>query len=502
MQHLKYVVCSLIVVTSLIVLIFMMTILQEHTTRWSTVGIDLTVYRSALGGNGAAHPAGDEEQVRQRLKPNAQMLLLSSPRNSCVCERRNALQLHTDYPPAELKAIRLRRHLQFQEFLQRRESQLSQVLVAEPNSPLAYPTRGVEVRPQQSILIPGLGLYTVSRDKYEVTLWAQRGVFDTVSEVDGVVVQGLQTERLSLSSRHLPSLNVQLRAVTYTNTAYLPGTAETVLMRSGSHKAEIPIRVAHPEIPRLYDGGADGDIGKLVTVVTKTFLRYDKLRGLIRSIRQFYPNVTIIVADDSDKTEMVQEPRVEQYIMPFGKGWFAGRNLAISQVTTKYLLWVDDDFLFTEGTSLERMVEVLDKTLFDVVGGKVANNAFQHKLKVVAGSPEEGDCLFRLSGSYQQLDGFPSCDIVDVVVNFFMARTTSVRAVGFDPQFSRVGHTEFFIDGLGKLRVATCSDVSIGHAAKMPGSQQKYNKFRRAPDAHSRTVRALFFKNHLKCYDL
>ena len=42
------------------------------------------------------------------------------------------------------------------------------------------------------------------------------------------------------------------------------------------------------------------------------------------------------------------------------QGWFAGRNLAVSQVTTKYFLWVDDDFLFTENTKIEKLVEVME----------------------------------------------------------------------------------------------------------------------------------------------
>lgn len=49
------------------------------------------------------------------------------------------------------------------------------------------------------------------------------------------------------------------------------------------------------------------------------------------------------------------------------QGWFAGRNLAISQVTTKYVLWVDDDFFFDNNTKIEVLVDVLEKTELDVV---------------------------------------------------------------------------------------------------------------------------------------
>lgn len=41
----------------------------------------------------------------------------------------------------------------------------------------------------------------------------------------------------------------------------------------------------------------------------------------------------------------------------------------MSQVTTKYVLWVDDDFIFTQNTKLEKMVDILEKTTLDLVRG-------------------------------------------------------------------------------------------------------------------------------------
>lgn len=58
------------------------------------------------------------------------------------------------------------------------------------------------------------------------------------------------------------------------------------------------------------------------------------------------------------------------------QGWFAGRNLAVSQVTTKYLLWVDDDFIFTADTKLEKLVEVLESTTLDLVGHSSVSSLF------------------------------------------------------------------------------------------------------------------------------
>lgn len=55
------------------------------------------------------------------------------------------------------------------------------------------------------------------------------------------------------------------------------------------------------------------------------------------------------------------------WYVSMSQGWFAGRNLAVSQVTTKYVLWVDDDFIFTANTKLEKLVDVLEKTTLDLV---------------------------------------------------------------------------------------------------------------------------------------
>lgn len=36
-------------------------------------------------------------------------------------------------------------------------------------------------------------------------------------------------------------------------------------------------------------------------------------------------------------------------------------------MATKYVLWVDDDFIFTSNTKLEKMVDILEKTTLDLV---------------------------------------------------------------------------------------------------------------------------------------
>lgn len=45
-------------------------------------------------------------------------------------------------------------------------------------------------------------------------------------------------------------------------------------------------------------------------------------------------------------------------------------------MTTKYLLWVDDDFIFTADTKLEKLVEVLERTTLDLVSPSPAGPPF------------------------------------------------------------------------------------------------------------------------------
>ncbi|NP_001400906.1 beta-1,4 N-acetylgalactosaminyltransferase 1 isoform 7 [Homo sapiens] len=419
--------------------------------------------------------------------------------NNCSCESSGgglplpfqkqvrAIDLTKAFDPAELRAASATREQEFQAFLSRSQSPADQLLIAPANSPLQYPLQGVEVQPLRSILVPGLSLQAASgQEVYQVNLTASLGTWDVAGEVTGVTLTGEGQADLTLVSPGLDQLNRQLQLVTYSSRSYQTNTADT----------------------------AQYNISALVTIATKTFLRYDRLRALITSIRRFYPTVTVVIADDSDKPERVSGPYVEHYLMPFGKGWFAGRNLAVSQVTTKYVLWVDDDFVFTARTRLERLVDVLERTPLDLVGGAVREisgfaTTYRQLLSVEPGAPGLGNCLRQRRGFHHELVGFPGCVVTDGVVNFFLARTDKVREVGFDPRLSRVAHLEFFLDGLGSLRVGSCSDVVVDHASKLKlpwtsrdAGAETYARYRypgSLDESQMAKHRLLFFKHRLQC---
>ncbi|KAM4588998.1 beta-1,4 N-acetylgalactosaminyltransferase 1 [Odontesthes bonariensis] len=452
-------------------------------------------------------------------------------RNGCVCEgdsggvnlpfaqllfpRVSAHPLYTAFDSSELEEMKTRRAKEYKSFQSRSKTPADVLIIAEANSPLQYPTQGLEVRPLKTIIVQGLALLDLPRDNYSINITAMLGTLNIAAEVDGVKIKGDGEMHMTLTSSLLPNLNRQLQFVTYTNTLFHPSTADTVQIETEEHQAVFTIKIRHGVTPKLYNTGSKGEynISTLVTVATKTFLRYEKLQNLIDSIRRYYPTVTIVIADDSENPKTVSGPYIEHYIMPFGKGWFAGRNLAVSQVTTKYVLWVDDDFVFTANTKLEKLVDVLEKTTLDLVGGAVREATgytatYRQTISIEPGE-EDGDCLHMRRGYHHVIQDFPNCVVTDGVINFFLARTDKVQQVGFDPRLARVAHLEFFIDGLGSLHVGSCDDVIINHATKIKlpwisqsESDKTYTKFRYPPassDASRTKNGLLFFKNRFQC---
>ncbi|XP_006825982.1 beta-1,4 N-acetylgalactosaminyltransferase 1-like [Saccoglossus kowalevskii] len=186
--------------------------------------------------------------------------------------------------------------------------------------------------------------------------------------------------------------------------------------------------------------------------------------------------MAILIADDSRNKQTLNGTNVKHFLMPYLEGYAAGKNLLVSQVRTKYLLWVDDYFEFTRGTILERLLEKLESPTaeLDVVAGFISDhkggvsdtiNNDPWKWLKYSRDPDGNGCIVRTETSfpYGTVERFPNCAFKDVVPNFFMAKTESLRKVGFDSTFEQVAHHELFIDGWGYLKIVQCDDVTILH---------------------------------------
>jgi len=202
-----------------------------------------------------------------------------------------------------------------------------------------------------------------------------------------------------------------------------------------------------------------------VTFIIKTFERPKTLGRLLKSIRQFYYDVKIIVADDSKKTSKNKNRRIcakynTQYIeLPYDSGLSKGRNEMVQMVKTKFFLLLDDDYIFIDKTDIFKLKNILLNYHLDIVGGGWI----------------EGENVRHFEGIYELEDGklhlFPKfydkineCYFCDFVHNFFLAKTDSVRQILWDEKLKLIEHTDFFFRARGKLKVGYVPTVAIFHA--------------------------------------
>ncbi len=209
-----------------------------------------------------------------------------------------------------------------------------------------------------------------------------------------------------------------------------------------------------------------------LTVIAKTFERPRSARRMIASLRRVFDG-PIVVADDSETPLSHDDAAVRIVVLPFDSGVAAGRNAALAEVATEFVMSVDDDFVFTPDVDLGRVVEFLRRNReVDLVGGAVINlPLFQTtdyataRLFTYRGDP------IRPAGTV--IDGLP---VLYKVPQFWIARTGSVRRVGWDENLKRVDHNDFFTRAYGALLTVYDRQFYCLHA--QPKFDGRYQAFR------------------------
>lgn len=141
------------------------------------------------------------------------------------------------------------------------------------------------------------------------------------------------------------------------------------------------------------------DIFQCVTIVIKTRHREIYTIQLIKSILKYYQGIKIIVVDEIINSLDEKQYKAEQLAFPWQKvvdlsdsiiyfqtrpGISFGRNLGLQMTTTKYALFADDDFIFTNQTNILKLLHVLETTDASIVGGTLQpDNFFNGILKAV-----------------------------------------------------------------------------------------------------------------------
>ena len=130
----------------------------------------------------------------------------------------------------------------------------------------------------------------------------------------------------------------------------------------------------------------------------------------------------------------------------------------------------------TPETKLELLFNIIEDLNYDVVSGKVGFDnhvtKFQEKNRFYVERNQDGFCYDRRPAPYHvKIPEYPDCKISDIVTNYFIARTTSAGTIRMDPQFRERAHREWFLDGVGFLRIAKegfiCSQRGLLAAGKL-----------------------------------
>ena len=239
-----------------------------------------------------------------------------------------------------------------------------------------------------------------------------------------------------------------------------------------------------------------------LTIIIKTLDRYDCLKKLIKSIVKKYKDIPILIGDDSliSCKEKVKKDfplhNIEVYELPHDCGLSYGRNFLLTKVKTKYFCLCDDDFVFDKKTDLVRALEIIKEKKVDILGGYIRNykiiKSFKDHIIRLAQKILHYELPTNYIGSMKEENGilyvdyrikdFPKYEEVDIVMNFFIAKTDIIKKNPWDNDLKLQEHTAFFyIVNKNHLKIAFTNELSVRHC---PVQNKKYRNFRTRNFSH------------------
>ncbi len=235
-----------------------------------------------------------------------------------------------------------------------------------------------------------------------------------------------------------------------------------------------------------YRGRPDARLAEAVTITVKTFERPSAIARFVRRARRVFGG-RIVVADDSRSTWTSPDPLVDVLALPFNTGVSVGRNAALAAVTTTYVLVADDDFVYTRATDWGRALDYLERNPeVDAVAG------IQIELPRWYTVIYDQDPLYRphadpILSPGTLVDGLP---VRLMTPQAYLARTASIRKVGWNQRLRMVDHRDFFSRAAGALVFVQDAAIPVFHA-RTPWNRF-YNRHREDTAADRETLRGLW----------
>ena len=216
------------------------------------------------------------------------------------------------------------------------------------------------------------------------------------------------------------------------------------------------------------------------TFMIKTLERPKCLYALLDSLCHYYPKADVVIADDSREPLVGVEDRYPgvQYIW-YGHDYGIGacyNDIIDHWITTPITILLDDDFIFTGQTVIERMAAFVSAGLFDIAGGDVychRRNKLQHFIGHFS-YPEPG-----ILHVEEIPAGMQPPVAVDITMNFFAARTEKLREIRWDETLKVSRHLDFFLRAKrAKAKVGYVGGCRVEHVKEMNATYRAYRWMR------------------------
>lgn len=231
-----------------------------------------------------------------------------------------------------------------------------------------------------------------------------------------------------------------------------------------------------------------------IALSVKTFIRPDCLKRFLDSIVRYQDRwqvefADVIVVDDGDEeSQIVNDELVKSYSglhISYYKydfnslGLCKGRNEGLAKCKTKYFIYCDDDFMLDWDCNIESVKKMLEDKNLDILGGYYRNVNSEDAVKYQAdnwigfiNNGEKEDFCSIYSAVFPE---FIQCDIVE---NFFIGRTETIRKVGYPENVPTNEHNiVFWLFKQAGLKVGSTNKLFVRHYH--PKKKNNYNKFRK-----------------------
>jgi len=223
-----------------------------------------------------------------------------------------------------------------------------------------------------------------------------------------------------------------------------------------------------------------------VTFGIVSFNRPAKLSRLLESIERFYPGASVAIAENGltgwwNETLETRDGNRRVLLLPFDAGCSAARNCLIDRCETEYLLFLEEDFVFTQETDLQPLIEILDSdSRIGMAGGLVKPG----------GIPVAQELRTTSSGvAYCTAKGLRM---------FAIGRREFFADHRFDELLKTGEHGPFMtrVERAGKWELAFCDAASIEH--HKVDNTEEYAQFRqRAAEFRDKWKRHLLLEEYL-----